>query len=78
MMECADLIELKQKLTGKEIKPIRAGSDEAIRANKVFRYPYPVYRVDYGDNELRLYFGFSPEYKLIDVIAIDTDHSYFN
>lgn len=76
--ECTGLVEMKDKLTGKEIKPIRNDSDEAQRVNKVFKYPYQLYRVDYGDNGLRLYFGFSPQYRLIDMVAVDLDHTYFN
>lgn len=78
IFECSDLIDMTNQLTGKEIKPIRAGSDESIRVNKIFRYPHQLYRVDYGNNTLRLYFGFSPEYRLIDVVAVDLNHTYFN
>lgn len=78
ILDCKDLPDMKNKTTGKEIKPIRAGSDESIRVNKIFKYPYQLYRVDYGDNALRLYFGFSQEYRLIDIVAIDINHTYFN
>lgn len=78
IFECCSIIDMKHKLTGKEIKPIRNGSDEAKRVNKVLRYPYQLYRVDYGDNGLRLYFGISPQYRLVDIVAIDLNHTYFN
>lgn len=78
IFECTGLLDMKNKLTGKEIKAIRNNSDEARRVNKAFRYPNQLYRIDYGDNELRLYFGFNPQYKLVDVVAIDIDHTYFN
>jgi hypothetical protein len=76
--ECNDLIDMRSKLTGKEIKPVRNNSEEAQRVNKAFQYPYQLYRVDYGDNSLRLYFGFIPGYRLINVVAVDLDHTYFN
>lgn len=72
------VIELKNNATGKEIKPIRQGSYESIKVNKVLKYPYQIYRVDYGDNAFRLYFGFSSENRLIHILALDVKHTYFN
>lgn len=78
IFQCGGLLDMKNHLTGKEIKAIHNTSEEAKRVNKVLKYPQQLYRIDYGDNTLRLYFGFNPQYKLIDIVAIDLDHTYFN
>lgn len=78
IFECETLIQMKDRITGKEIKPIRTDSDEAKRVNKALKYPRQLYRIDYGDTALRLYFGFNPQFRIVDVVAIDLDHTYFN
>ena len=67
---------MKNKLTGKEIKAIGNNSEEAKRVNRVLKYPFQLYRVDYGDNGLRIYFGISQQYRLVDIVAIDLKHTH--
>jgi hypothetical protein len=78
ILECESLIDMKDRLTGKEIKAIRGDSDESRRVIRLMKYPQQLYRVDYCDNALRLYFGFNSQYRIVDVVAIDVDHTYFN
>lgn len=79
LIECNSPLALRQAGVGKEIKTLRPGdSAEVDRVLKELEYPdTDVQRIDYGDNKLRIYFGFSNTYRLAYIYAIECDHRNF-
>ena len=71
-------LELKEKLGGKMVTPIRPGDSESERILKNCQSVHPLYRIDYGDNPFRIVFGLSNLEGLAYVYIIDTTHDTYS
>jgi len=79
IIECRSPQEVKQKIGAHEIKPIRPNSGEDKKVIRtVSDSTTTLYKIDYGRNTFRLYFGFSSVDNFAYIYIIDTKHRFYN
>jgi hypothetical protein len=79
IIECVNPQEIKQKIGGHEIKPIRPSSAEDKRVIRIVSDPNTtLLKIDYGNNPFRVYFGLSNSDRTAKIYMIDTKHRYYN
>jgi hypothetical protein len=67
-----------QYAIGKEIQPIRPGSQESKNIINETGYPYQLYRIDYGNTPFRIIFGIENKNRIAHIVIIDTKHKTYN
>lgn len=79
IIECISPLEIKQKIGGHEVKPIRPNSAEDKRVIALVSDPSTtLLKIDYGNNPFRVYLGLSTTDRMAKFYMIDTKHRYYN
>lgn len=79
IIECINPQEIKQKIGGHDVKPIRPQSAEDKKVIAIVSDPSTtLLKIDYGNNPFRVYLGLSNIDRTAKIYMIDTKHRYYN